>query len=87
MITIKWHGDVTQDDLDHLELTVLEDIKRSLTSLDKPSDLIYHLVPLGDNYDGPSVSVWGEAGDDEHFHCEYQSETQWVSLSEADKDD
>lgn len=87
MITITWHGLVPVDNIDGIELAVLEDIKRSLTSLDKPSDLIYHLVPLGDDYDGPSVTVWGEAGDDDHFHCEYQHETEWVSLNEVDDND
>lgn len=87
MITLKWHGDVLPDNLDSVELAVLTDIKRSLTSLDKPSSLIFHLVPLDGSYEGPSVSVWGETDDDQHFHCEYQSSTEWTTLDKDELND
>ena len=63
MITLKWHGEMPNLDLDDLELSVLKDIKVSLNSLDNPSDLIFHTVFLGEDYDGPNVVVWGEAND------------------------
>lgn len=80
MITLKWHGDLPDINLDELELEVLTDIKNSLTSLDKPSDLIFHTVFLGEDYDGPNVAVWGKEGDDNHFHCQYYTESNWVTL-------
>lgn len=80
MITLKWHGTLPVKDLDLLELTVLKDIKQNLKSLDKPSELIFHTVFIGPDYNGPSVLVWGEEGDDDHFHCEYKTETEWVTL-------
>ena len=84
MITLKWHGDLPDCDLTQLEYTVLTDIKRNLSSLEKPSNLCYHVVFLGADYDGPSVTVWGESGDDSHFHCEYSEATEWVSGIDAE---
>lgn len=81
-ITLKWHGDLPPGNIEDIELVVLQDISESLGSLETPSDLIFHFVPLGDSYDGPSVIVWGETNDNLHFHCEYSSETQWVSENE-----
>lgn len=76
---IVWHGDVP----DGVEAAVREDILKSLTRLKVPSDLVTHTVFLGDDMDGPCVSVWGEVRD-ERFHAEYLEKTEWVTLSEVD---
>lgn len=81
VIRIKWHGEVPVDNIDELEMNVLKDIQQNLHSLDKPSDLWYHTVFLGKGYSGPSVVVWGEEDDDTHFHCQYESQTEWVNLA------
>lgn len=88
MITLKWHETVPEDiNLDELELEVLKDIKQSLSGLEFPSDLIFHTVFLGSDYNGPHVTVWGEAGDNSHFHCEYCEKSEWVSLNEEEEED
>jgi uncharacterized protein YndB with AHSA1/START domain len=68
-----------------MDLLVLEDILQNVDRIDKPIDLITHTVFLSDDTNGPSVLVWGEDGDDEHFHCEYHEVTQWISLSDAEE--
>jgi hypothetical protein len=80
MITLQWHGETPETNHDELELAVLTDIKRSLGSLDKPSDLVFHTVFLGKDMDGPNVMVWGEDNDDDHFHCQYYTDAEWVTL-------
>lgn len=84
MITLKWHGDLPDRDIDQLELVVLKDLKQNLTSLGNPSDLICHVVTLTNDYDGPTVYVWGEPGDNNHFHCEYTDKAEWVTLTGED---
>ena len=86
MITLKWHGEMPDLDIDQLELEVLTDIKKSLKSLDNPSDLIFHTVFLGEDYDGPNVMVWGETDDNRHYHCQYYTKTEWVTLDEDTED-
>lgn len=85
MITLKWHGEKPSLDSDQLELTVLKDISDQLNGLECPSDLICHTVFLEKSYDGPSVVVWGEVGDNDHFHCEYVAETEWVTLDTVEE--
>lgn len=78
---IVWHGAYH----DGMNEVVRDDILKSLTRLKKPSDLITHTIFLSDDMDGPSVSVWGEEGDD-RFHAEYIDQTKWESLSEINDD-
>lgn len=82
MISLQWHGPRPPGDPDEMDLLILKDIQRNLDCLEKPSDLITHTVFLGDGYDGPSVIVWGQDGDDDQFHCEYLEKTEWVSIDE-----
>ena len=71
MIQLKWHGEVPSTvNVYDLEKTILEDMVIYLSSIDKPSKLIYHTIFLGDGVEDPSVLVWGEENDDEYYHCE-----------------
>ena len=81
IVTLKWHGTLPNMDLAQLELDVLNDISQNLTSLKKPSYLVFHTVFLGEDYDGPNVCVWGEENDDAHFHCQYYEKTEWVTAN------
>jgi hypothetical protein len=65
---------------DGVDAAVIEDIRQSLWGLSAPGDLITHHVKLSDDWDGPSVLVWGEE-DSDAFHCVYQSTTKWVTAS------
>lgn len=69
-----------------VEKTVREDILRSLGALSVPERLITHTIPLGDDWHGPCVSVWGEEGDD-HFHAEYLEKAEWVTIGDADENE
>lgn len=67
-----------------IESEVRSDIIKTLgEALGIPEKLITHTVFLGDDMDGPCVSVWGEVGDD-RFHAEYLDKAEWVTLSEVD---
>lgn len=83
IITLWWHGPRPPGDPDEMDRRVLEDIRRYTNGIKKPSDLVTHTVFLGDDYDGPSVAVWGRPGDDGHYHCEYCEKTQWVSMKDV----
>ena len=87
MIKIMWHGALpsTENVLD-LEELVTQDIKKTLDSIEKPSNLIFHHVFLSDDYNGPSVLVWGKEGDDEYYHCEYHLHTEWEFTEEEKLD-
>jgi hypothetical protein len=82
MITLEWHGPRPPGDPDEMDLLVVRDIARSLDGIESPSDLITHTVMLGDDYEGPSVSVWGVPGDDDHYHCEYHEVTRWITVED-----
>ena len=82
-ITLKWHGVLPPGILEEVEWSVREDIKQNLTGLKKPGDLIFHTVFLGETMDDENVTVWGEVGDPDTFHCEWAEKAEWVSF---DKD-
>lgn len=64
---------------------VRRDILNALMGLKVPSDLVTHTVFLGEDMDGPSVSVWGREHD-HRFHAEYSTETEWLTLNEVSDD-
>lgn len=71
---IVWHGDVPEG----VEGLVRDDMLVDLTDLSKPSDLVFHTVFLGDDFNGPVVTVWGERRD-RRFHAEYVAEPEWIT--------
>lgn len=88
MATLVWHGDLPTDrNMDELELFVIKDLQSSIWGLERPSELIFHTVLLDKSMSGEVVSVWGQEGDDDHFHCEFIAQGEWVSVGEAEDDD
>ena len=81
MIKIKWKS-IPPVEIREIEKIVIEDIERNLSSVDQPSNLIFHHIFLTEDYKGPCVLVWGEEGDDEYFHCEYHFATEWQTAEE-----
>lgn len=79
-IKLEWIGDYPGPEVEEM---VRSDIAHSLRSMKAPSSLITHNVFLGDDLDGPSVSVWGEEGRDDALWCQYQEKTIWVDAAGA----
>lgn len=81
-INICWHGapcpDVYLEDL-------IKDISYLSEDLPSPSSLIFHTCQLTPDHNGPSISIWGEKGDD-RFHCQYEETTEWVTLTPNKED-
>ena len=44
----------------------------------RPEQLIFHIVILSRNFDGPTVTCWGDPDEPGTFQCEYSHKTQWV---------
>ena len=76
---IVWHGDKP----DGIEEIVRADMLDGLADLSKPSNLVFHAVLIGDDYDCPVVSVWGQDGD-RRFHAEYVAKPQWASTADME---
>lgn len=65
-----------------IEEQVRDDIRRSLSGLPAPEELIYHVVQLTSDINGPSVFLCG--GGPGEFYAIYEQETTWVTLSNWD---
>jgi hypothetical protein len=80
MFKLKWHGNLPENILE-IEQVVRQDLVVLHNNLmQKPSKLIFHHVSLGDHgYEGPLVFIWGEDGDDDNYHCEYDPAPVWQS--------
>lgn len=75
-IKLQWH-DTDAELIEQYTDTVILDLQKFVhEDLDKISDLVFHLVFLTDDYDGPNVIVWGVEGDDA-YHCEYAPTMGW----------
>jgi len=86
MIKLKWHGDLPEN-LEEIEEKVKEDLETIHDDLEgEPSVLIFHHVFLSKNHNEPLVFVWGEEGDNEHYHCEYILDPKWKSMKSFDDD-
>jgi len=81
---IQWHGDRPAD-IDAIEARVLSRLVSDGVNMSKPSDLIYSVVSLTDDIEGPSVTVWGEE-DNNSFHAEYFIKTGWATASDLVED-
>jgi hypothetical protein len=82
MIRLKWHGDLPENILE-VEHLVQQDLVSIHEDLDGESGkLIFHHVFLGDDHSGPLVFVWGEEGDNDNYHCEYDPAPQWSSIAD-----
>ena len=82
MIQLKWHKEIP-DNILEIESIVKQDLSKVNDDLEgKCSNLIFHHVFLTDDYDGPLVIVWGEEGDNDFYHCEYDPKPNWSSIKE-----
>jgi hypothetical protein len=71
-----WH-DTPDDIIAQYEQTVRDDLMRYvIDDIEQPNDLVFHLVFLTKDYDGPNVIVWGK---DDAYHCQYEAVTKWSS--------
>ena len=50
----------------------------------RPEDLIFHIVLLSQDDNGPSVFCWGDQDYPGIFQCEYSARTKWTSLKDRD---
>jgi hypothetical protein len=67
-----------------LEQAVVEDLRKWISAdLDTPGDLMFHIVMLGGEPEGPSVLVKGIEGDG-RFHCFYSDEFAGMTIDKAD---
>jgi len=72
-----WH-DTPDDIIAQHEQTVRDDLTTWVEGDGvKPSQLIFHLVFLTKDYNGPNIIVWGEKDDDESLHCQYEATMKW----------
>jgi hypothetical protein len=85
MIKLKWHGEMPEN-LEEIEAKVKEDLVDIHDALEGDSgELIFHHVFLGKSHDDPLVFVWGEEGDNEYYHCEYDPHPKWKSFGETEE--
>lgn len=75
----KWHG-IRPVDKGEMEELVREDMRLGGVNMRKPQNLIQSTVLLTDDFDGPSVSVWGVKSS-KKFHAKYSAKTAWVAVS------
>jgi hypothetical protein len=69
-----WH-DTSDDIIAQYEQTVRDDLMRYvIDDIEQPNDLVFHLVFLTKDYDGPNVIVWGK---DDAYHCQYEATMKW----------
>lgn len=83
-VELKWYGEKPPHA--HIDQRVREDCAVNLTGLAAVDQLIFHNIPLEDDWDKHLVTVWGVEGDLNVLHCEYSPSPKWVTL-DPDKDD
>lgn len=77
--TLKWHTEHS----DELDAIVSQSIREELGGLKDASELFFHHVFLGEDYDkDPHVFIWGEEDDIGVFHCKYVKEPDWEATGE-----
>ena len=76
MIALKWHS--SKPDIPDIDELIKFDLEKTLPDGYNPSDLLFHTFFTEDT-NGPVVHIWGEEGDDEYYHCEYDPAPQWVT--------
>ncbi|WP_374290116.1 hypothetical protein [Paenirhodobacter enshiensis] len=74
---IIWKGVQRPD----LNAKVLRDLEKD--GVDKPDDLVFSIVLLTEDWDGPHVLVTGEDG---KYVAEFHETTTWVSLAALEQE-
>jgi hypothetical protein len=80
---ITWEGDIpelTEDEKLHLarEIVWLEQ------SMPDPSDLIFHMINLTKDPEGPSIVAYGKPDNRGELFLEYNAVTQYITLDDID---
>lgn len=82
---IKFHGELPPN-YEEVYSRVYGELDPIYDDLDGcPEELIFHIVILTKDHDGPTVTCWGDPDEPGTFQCEYQSTTEWVKLSDLDE--
>lgn len=78
----EWFG-VRPVDNGEMEAFVRADMRDCGVNMRKPKRLVFSVVILTDDINGPSVTVWGSKGT-KSFIAEYRPKTEWVSINEIE---
>lgn len=84
-IKLKWENNPKMD-IEKAEEAIRNDLSKSFYKdiVNRPWDLLTHTVFLGPSMtEGPCIHMWG-VEDDDHFHCRWEDEINWVSLKDWD---
>ncbi len=79
-IQLRWEGPMPGGTV--IDQVITECLDLLEHGLKRPEDLWYHVVILSSDYEGPTVSVWGNEEYPGIFNCEFHLETKWVSLKD-----
>lgn len=82
MINLKWHDEIPDTLLEIEDIVRQELIPIDKNLENKCSSLIFHQIFLTEDYEGPSVIVWGEENDDDFYHCKHILKSEYISLNE-----
>jgi hypothetical protein len=80
-VKLQWHTDLPP--YENIDSIIQKYCAKSLSGLEKVSELIFHTIFLSESLDEHVVIVWGEL-DSEDLHCDYQSQAKWESLLDID---
>jgi len=79
---ITWDGEVPPPEfIAKARASLAED----LVDLEKPEDLIFHTVILGDSCDGPTITLSSDK-ETGGFRGLFSWESEWISIDELDAD-
>ncbi len=79
-----WHGDYPPEVVERVRAEIASDLDGKL---DEASDLCFHTVFLGDDYNTcPVVLIWGAEGDTA-LHCEYHATGGLVTINSDDDEE
>lgn len=74
-----WIGSTIPND-EEVEKTIVE-LNEMLDNLEEPCNLITHTVILTDDWNGPSVHVYGLPEDKENLYATFSMTTEWSSIT------
>lgn len=87
-IQLRWEGPMPAGTV--IDQVITECLELLENGLKVPEDLWFHTVILSSDYEGPTVTVWGDPDYPGIFNCEFLLKTKWISLKdikEARKND
>jgi hypothetical protein len=78
-----WEGDIpilTETETHKLA----KEISEIENAIDDASSLIFHLVQLDKDQEGPSITIYGKTDNSDELFLEYQSKTEWFIMDSPD---